>query len=215
MRVVIAGLLALWTVLTVFAYLVVLPDKSRDDELVLALFEAGATSAPGELPENLSFLHGAWPEGLDRLDAAQIDRLPLTERRTQLQRMREWYQQQRTDSPDALPDLDDVPVLVWSTDDNPARRVQTRLFRAWHLREYGEPIDIVTDPSNRDITKTIVQCIAGAGPDIIEAYGPAELAQFVGAGVALDVTDRAAQDGFSIDRVFAAAVSSIASAWYM
>lgn len=208
MRGVIAGLIALWIVLTVVAYAVVLPDSVQRDEVVLALFDVGATVEPGSLPDRLRFLEDSWPPDLARVRAGEIEALPAAEAREQIGRMRAWFDDEARRQ--GLTLLEETPVLVWSTDDNPARRVQTRLFRAWHLRTYGEAIDIVTDPSNRDITKTVVQCIAGSGPDIIEAYGPAELRQFVGAGVALDVTEMARERGFGVDRVFGAAVSSIA-----
>jgi ABC-type glycerol-3-phosphate transport system substrate-binding protein len=135
---------------------------------------------------------------------ARILDFPASERARSFELFRQAYQEV-TGHP-----LRDAPVLVWSTDDNPARRVQTQLFREWHLEHYGTPVDIVTDPSNRDVTKTIVQSTAGAGPDLIEAYGPAELGQFIDAGIALEVTERAQADGFGIETVFAAARSSIA-----
>ena len=122
-------------------------------------------------------------------------------------RFRTWYN--RTQSRR----LDEIPRLVWGTDANPARNLQCQLFRRWHLEKYGEPIDIVTDPSTRgqtQTTKTIIQCIAGTGPDIIEVYGPAQLRQFVDSGIALDITEDAQKGGFGMDRVFPAARSSLA-----
>ena len=38
MRWLIAGLLVLWTILTAFAYVVVLPDDREDEDLILAFF---------------------------------------------------------------------------------------------------------------------------------------------------------------------------------
>lgn len=107
------------------------------------------------------------------------------------------------------PPLNETPVLVWSTDANPAREVQMALFREWHLRQFGTPADIVTDPSNRELTKSIVQSVAGAGPDIIEYIAAPELKSLVRAGIALDITDDAEQHGFGADTVFPAARSSI------
>ncbi|GAB4545433.1 MAG: hypothetical protein Tsb0013_03320 [Phycisphaerales bacterium] len=108
--------------------------------------------------------------------------------------------------------LTDTVRLVWSTDANPAREVQMSLFRAWHLREYGQPVDITTDPSNRELTKSIVQSVAGAGPDIIEYIGASELRDLVDAGIALDITDYASEHGFGVETVFEAARSGVARA---
>lgn len=204
MRWVILGLLALWGVLTAFACLVVLPDTARDQDVIRSYWTvahenhgtdvAKCVTRFFESPEARA-AGAETPGAALALDAA--GQAPL------LSAFRAYCERSGMD-------LARTPVLVWSTDDNPARRVQCALFRAWHLREFGEPVDIVPDPTNRDITKTIVQCVAGAGPDIVEAYGPAELGQMVAAGVALDVTDEAARHGFGVDSVFPAAVSSIA-----
>ncbi|HBS29445.1 MAG TPA: hypothetical protein DEB06_08350 [Phycisphaerales bacterium] len=206
MRWIIVGLTALWGLLTAFAYVVILPDRTRDEGLALAMMEVGAATPPDLLPASLRPLADC-PE-LKGLDPGAIGRWTPEERRRRVASFMEWYDGPGREA--GLPDLASAPVLVWSTDDNPARRTQNHLFRVWHLRTFGEPCDIQTDPSNRDITKTIVQCVAGAGPDVIEAYGPAELSQFVQAGVALDVTERAGREGFGVERVFPAAVSSMA-----
>lgn len=208
MRWLIAALIAVWCVLTVFAYAFVLPSRTADEEVVRAWFAVGADSPARPT------IHSQARETLDAFEreagpafpgfAASLA-LPEPERREQFEQFRAWYDAR----PGATP-LAETPRLVWSTDDNPARRVQCRLFRQWRISNYGSAVDIVTDPSNRDITKTIVQCVAGAGPDVIEAYGPAELSQFVQAGVALDITEQARAGNFGFDRVFPAAVSSIA-----
>lgn len=104
--------------------------------------------------------------------------------------------------------LEAIPLLVWSTDDNPARQTQMRLFRRWHLREYGEPIAIMTDPSNRETTKMVIQSLGGAGADIIESYGPRQLTSLVESGIAWDLTEIAESRGFTADRCFEAARSS-------
>jgi ABC-type glycerol-3-phosphate transport system substrate-binding protein len=194
--------------LTVFAYAFVLPSRAADEEVVRAWFAVGADA------DARPVMHSRARETLDAYEAeadasfpgfAQALALPAPQRREQFDRFRAWY-----DARPGVTPLAETPRLVWSTDDNPARRVQCRLFRQWRIKTYGSAVDIITDPSNRDVTKTIVQCVAGAGPDVIEAYGPAELAQFVQAGVAMDVTDQAHAGAFGLDRVFPAAVSSIA-----
>lgn len=106
--------------------------------------------------------------------------------------------------------IEDVSTVIWSTGPNPARRVQMAMFRVWHLREFGTPVDVIADPSNRDLTKSIVQSVAGAGPDVIEYIGGAHLRTLVDAGIALDITEYAAEHDFGVDSVFPAAVSSIA-----
>lgn len=206
MRWLIAGLVLVWAVLTGFAYLVVLPESAPRQDLALALIEVGVTTPENELPESLRALRES--PVVRATSAEAFAAWTATDRRANAAEFLAWYETEGVAK--GLPSLDDAPVLVWSTDDNPARRTQLQLFRVKHLQNYGTPVDIQTDPSNRDITKTIVQCVAGAGPDIIEAYGPAELSQFVQAGVALDITERANEVGFGVDKVFPAAVSSIA-----
>lgn len=189
MRWVIAGLLILFSLLTFVGYTAVIPDTRRTGSLIQAYLDQPATGGNERVTSILSRWRSA---GGDPDSPSSLDQL------------------QSLIETDLGYPLSDVPTLVWSTDDNPARRIQCALFRAWHLRTYAEPIDIVTDPTNRDITKTIVQCVAGAGPDIIETYGPVQLDQLVSAGVALDITDVANKEGFGVDRVFAAAVKSMA-----
>lgn len=209
MRWLIVLLLVVWSVLTVVGYTVVLPDTRRDDEVVRAYF-ALADNPPNEHVRAVVGAFLADPEvaAADRPGPgpggfADVLLLPEREQQRYLRAFAAFYNRTQDRA------LSETPTLVWSTDDNPARRIQCRLFRAWHLREYGEPIDIVTDPANRDITKIIVQCVAGAGPDLIESYGPIQLQQLVSAGVALDVTEAALAGGFDPSRVFPAAVSSM------
>lgn len=189
MRWVIAGLLVLFSLLTFVGYTAVIPDTRRTDAILQSYLDQPEQGGNERVASTLS----RWrAQGGTAGNPSTLDQLQVL-----------------IESDLGYP-LSKVPSLVWSTDDNPARRIQCALFRAWHLRIYGEPIDIVTDPANRDITKTIVQCVAGAGPDIIETYGPVQLDQLVSAGVALDITDVAAKEGFGVDRVFAAAVKSMA-----
>lgn len=184
MRTLIGALLGVWALLTAIAYSIVLPDTRADDALARAYLELG-TDSPGPA------------SALVRRFLAETTGEPNPGA------FADWYARTQGRA------LKNAPRLVWSTDDNPARRTQCQLFRVWHLRTYGEPVDIATDPSNRDTTKTIVQCVAGAGPDIIETYGPAQLSQFVDAGVALDITDLARDKGFGEEQAFPAAASSM------
>ncbi|MFG0291986.1 MAG: ABC transporter substrate-binding protein [Phycisphaerales bacterium JB050] len=207
MRWVILALVTVWTLLTVVAYTVVLPSEAEDIAIIAAYFEVDG-EAPAEVQAFLDgFRQFANAEGVELPpDLTEIMTLDPVERDRILDLFRAYH---ASDRPEGTPSLDSVPRLVWSTDDNPARRTQAALFRAWYLKTYGEPIDIVTDPANRDITKVVIQCVAGKGPDIIESYGPSQLQQMVEAGVALDVTDAALADGFGIERAFTAAWPSM------
>lgn len=206
MRTLIGALVGVWVVLTVVAYSFVLPDTRGDENLVLAYLEIG----PDDPSPSAALVRGYFEEhrrqtGRDHPSHAAVTAMSAEPRREIVADFSDWFARTQPNP------LKDSPRLVWSTDDNPARRTQCQLFRVWHLRKYGTPIDLATDPSNRDTTKTIVQCVAGAGPDIIETYGPAQLSQFVEAGVALDITDLANAKGFGEAEVFPAAVSSMSS----
>ena len=74
--------------------------------------------------------------------------------------------------------------LVWVSDDNPLRAQQADLFNRSHPR-----YDLHIDPSNSDLQKVIVQCIAGVGPDLFDCFDGYQLTAYVRSGVALDVTD--------------------------
>jgi ABC-type glycerol-3-phosphate transport system substrate-binding protein len=71
--------------------------------------------------------------------------------------------------------------LVWVSDDAPTRR-------------------LTIDPDNFGMEKVIVQSLAGVGPDLFDCYGPNELAAYVRAGIAWDVTDELAKMGIDIKR---------------
>ena len=72
-------------------------------------------------------------------------------------------------------------TLVWSSDDNPARREQIELFNRLHPK-----YKLVLDPTALTLEKVIVQCIGGVGPDIID-WGRCD--DLVKAGVVWDLTD--------------------------
>jgi multiple sugar transport system substrate-binding protein len=75
--------------------------------------------------------------------------------------------------------------LVWVSDDNPARRDHIKQFNRLHPE-----FDLRLDPDNAGPEKTIVQSTGGVGPDLFDCYGPFQLASFVRAGIAWDVTDQ-------------------------
>ncbi len=78
---------------------------------------------------------------------------------------------------------DNKVQLVWSSDDNPARREQIALFNRTH-----SDCILKLDVGTYDMSKTIVQSVAGVGPDVFDCVS-SQLPYYVKAGVALDVTD--------------------------
>jgi multiple sugar transport system substrate-binding protein len=84
--------------------------------------------------------------------------------------------------------------LVWVSDDNPARRGQIALFNRLHPQ-----YDLRLDPA-AGMEKVILQCLAGVGPDLFDAYGPSQLDAFVGSGVAWDVTDEMKKRGIDMQK---------------
>ena len=87
--------------------------------------------------------------------------------------------------------------LVWTSDDNPARRRQIELFH----EQFPECL-LELDPANSAIEKVIVQSSAGQGPDLFDIYGPVQLNAYVKAGIAMDITDLAKEAGISPDRLW-------------
>ncbi|MEM1166825.1 MAG: extracellular solute-binding protein [Planctomycetota bacterium] len=211
MRTILLGVFAVLIVMSVIARTVVLPQQRSLEGLVDAYFAAGdAPQHPDVAALVTSFRDRVESAGLPPIERfADVLNLPDTgdagELKSDYRALFARHYREQTGTY-----LTGVPQLVWSTDANPAREVQMALFRTWHLRNYGEPVDIVTDPSNRQLTKAIVQSVAGAGPDIIEYYGAADLHSLVNAGIALDITDYAEEHGFNVETVFPAARSSIA-----
>jgi multiple sugar transport system substrate-binding protein len=95
---------------------------------------------------------------------------------------------------------DHITHLRWSTDDNPARVVQTAGFHRLYPQE-----DVTVDPGlGGDQTKLIVQCATGTGPDIVDIGDQQQLATLVEAGILLDLTPYAQQMGFDPARTYAA-----------
>ena len=74
-------------------------------------------------------------------------------------------------------------ILNWTVDDNESRQEQAALFSKLYPR-----YDLRIDEGNMDMSKVIVQSIAGVGPDIFCCYSGSDLSAYVKAGVALDIT---------------------------
>jgi multiple sugar transport system substrate-binding protein len=92
--------------------------------------------------------------------------------------------------------------LVWVSDDNPARRDQIALFN-----NLNPTCRLRLDPSNLGMEKTIVQSLAGAGPDLFNTYGGAQLAAYVRSGIAWDITDELEKKGIHYEHEVWPAVS--------
>jgi multiple sugar transport system substrate-binding protein len=87
--------------------------------------------------------------------------------------------------------------LVWVSDDNPARREQISLFNDLHPN-----YDLRLDPraNQAGMEKVMLQCLAGVGPDLFDAYSPSELDAFVRSGVAWDVTEELAKRAIDMEK---------------
>lgn len=92
-------------------------------------------------------------------------------------------------------DVSGKTSIIWSSDDNPARRDQIGLFNELH-----PTIDLRLDPSIESLEKVIVQSLAGVGPDLFCAYNAFFLNSYVRSGIALDITDRVKKAGIDIER---------------
>jgi multiple sugar transport system substrate-binding protein len=84
--------------------------------------------------------------------------------------------------------------LLWTSDDNPLRKDQMALFNREHPSD-----DLEIDPMNQGIEKVIVQSLAGVGPDLIDCRDANQLAAYVKAGIAWDVTDELAKQGVDVN----------------
>ncbi len=86
--------------------------------------------------------------------------------------------------------------LIWVSDDNPARRGQIALFNKLYPR-----YDLRLDPrdTTAGVEKIMLQSLAGVGPDLFDAFGPADLDAFVRSGVAWDITDELAKRGINME----------------
>ncbi len=77
-----------------------------------------------------------------------------------------------------------TPSLIWTSDDNPQRADQVKLFN-----KLNSPLLVKLDPANQGMEKVIVQSMGGVGPDLFDCRDAAQLSSYVQAGIAWDVTD--------------------------
>lgn len=94
--------------------------------------------------------------------------------------------------------LDHGPVehrapLVWTSDDNPLRKEQVALFNC-----LNPDLRLSLDPANQGMEKVIVQSIGGVGPDVFDCRDANQLAAYVRAGIALDVTEELSRLGIDV-----------------
>ena len=85
--------------------------------------------------------------------------------------------------------------LIWVSDDAPTRRLTIELFNRQH-----PTLDLQLDPNNSGMEKVIVQSLAGVGPDLFDCYNPRDLAAYVKAGIAWDITDDLSAMGIDLKR---------------
>lgn len=93
-----------------------------------------------------------------------------------------------------VPSSDKTP-LVWTSDDNPLRKEQVELFNRLHPK-----LSLQLDPNNEGIEKVIVQSLSGVGPDLLDCRDAGQLAAYVKAGIAWDVTEELASRGIDVSK---------------
>ncbi len=85
--------------------------------------------------------------------------------------------------------------LLWTSDDNPVRRGQIDLFN-----KLNPQYSLKLDPANGDMSKVIVQSIAGVGPDLFDCYNNFQLSSYVKSGIAWDMTDELKKAGIDVNK---------------
>ncbi|HLK16474.1 MAG TPA: extracellular solute-binding protein, partial [Fimbriimonadaceae bacterium] len=91
------------------------------------------------------------------------------------------------------PDADGRREVVWVSDDNPTRQAQLAVFERQDPR-----FRVTLDPDNQGVEKVIVQCLAGVGPDLVDAYTAFDIAAYVKSGVVVDLTDELPKLGIDV-----------------
>ena len=87
--------------------------------------------------------------------------------------------------------------LLWATDPNPARLVQTRQFGTMFP-------DATVAVDRGDAMRLITRCATGTGPDLMDIYSIAQLQTLAETGVLLDLTPYAKEMGFDPSRTYPA-----------
>lgn len=94
-------------------------------------------------------------------------------------------------------------ILTWQVDDNDLRQEQVGLFNRTNPK-----YKLLIDPSSGDMSKVIVQCLAGVGPELFISYDGFNLSSYVKAGIAWDITDELKKMGIDADKDLWGAASS-------
>lgn len=94
--------------------------------------------------------------------------------------------------------------IIWTTDDNPARQRQIDIFDKLFPK-----LKLTIDPTNNDMSKIIVQTMAGIGPDVIDCYDPMQVHTYHQAGILADITDMAREAGVGPELTFPAVKPSM------
>ena len=93
--------------------------------------------------------------------------------------------------------------LAWVTDPNPQRTPQIDAFN-----NMFPECKLRLDASNTGMTKILVQSTVGIGPDIIDVYGLEQMHTYVAAGILMDVTEIAKEQGFDPSVTYPAATGT-------
>ncbi|MCG3148610.1 MAG: hypothetical protein PCFJNLEI_02055 [Verrucomicrobiae bacterium] len=103
------------------------------------------------------------------------------------------------------PPQDGKTPLVWVSDNNPERQRQITTFNQLH-----PDLRLNLDPNNTGLQKVIVQSSSGVGPDLCDSYSAGQLQTLVDTGIAWDITEPAAAQGFAMaDKVWPGAAAEI------
>ena len=94
--------------------------------------------------------------------------------------------------------------IIWTTDDNPARQEQIAIFDKMFPQ-----LKLTIDPSNNDMSKIIVQTMAGIGPDVIDCYTPMQVHTYNQAGILQDISQWAKDAGTTPDSTWPTVVPSM------
>ncbi|MEM1012166.1 MAG: ABC transporter substrate-binding protein [Planctomycetota bacterium] len=123
-------------------------------------------------------------------------------------------------------------VMYWTTDPNPARVEQVRLFDEWQVErglyevvegdpaeedildeasgEYRRPlIELRLDTGNNENTKKVVQSVSGVAAEAMDMFSGQNMQFFEQMGVLEDVTDEAEALGFSVDTTYDAMLNEL------
>ena len=101
----------------------------------------------------------------------------------------------------------EIPVLYWTTDPNPARRLQVATFHDWLEREHGDDLErrygfrrfeLRLDTGNRGLDKQLIQGVSGVAGDLMDIWsGNGDIAYLHQVGMLRDITEPARARGFS------------------